>query len=73
MTQSAKTLIQIQDEYIFRIRANRFKWGTSWHVAVANANSTRSIQKQLFDLGFSRAEVIQAIRDARDMANLHTA
>jgi hypothetical protein len=67
------TLIQIQERYIETVNAGVARWShrkNGGHADRIRRGAHHKAQKQLLALGFTQEQAEQAIRDARDIANL---
>ena len=67
------TLTQIQDQYIETVNAGIARWShrkNGGHADRIRRGAFHKAEKQLNDLGFTPEQISQAIKDARDMAEL---
>ena len=67
------TLIQIQKQYIETVNAGLARWShrkDGGHSSRISRGAYHKAQKQLTALGFTQEQTKQAIKDARDMAEL---
>lgn len=68
-----KSLITLQDEYIARVNAAHAKWAHTRYGGHIH-RTLRAAHRALFDAlqsaGYSDKQTLQAIRDAREMAQL---
>lgn len=68
-----KTLIQIQDQYIETVNAGIARWShrkDGGHSRRISRGARHAAEKDLRSLGFTSQQIDQAIKDARDMAEL---
>lgn len=67
------TLIQVQEQYIETVNAGLARWShrkDGGHSSRISRGAYHKAQKQLATLGFTQEQTEQAIKDARDMAEL---
>jgi len=67
------TLTQIQDQYIETVNAGIARWShrkNGGHADRVRRGAFHKAEKQLRSLGFSQGQIAQAIKDARDVAEL---
>jgi hypothetical protein len=68
-----KSMTQIQDEYIDKVKAGIQRWShrkNGGHTSRILRGARKRAEKQLFPLGFSEAQVRLIISEARQMAEL---
>jgi hypothetical protein len=68
-----RTLIAIQDEYIAKVNAGRRRWAhrkDGGHASRTQRAAWRRAERELEKLGYNNRQVLQALRDAREMADL---
>lgn len=73
METNHMTLIQVQEQYIETVNAGLARWShrkDGGHSSRIRRGAYHKAQKQLASLGFAQEQVEQAIKDARDMAEL---
>ena len=67
------TLTQIQEQYIETVNAGIARWShrkNGGHADRVRRGAFHQAEKQLNRLGFNQDQIKQAIKDARDMAEL---
>jgi hypothetical protein len=73
METTTMTLIQIQDRYVETVNAGIARWShrkDGGHSDRIRRGAYHQAQKQLASIGFTSEQTEQAIKDARDMAEL---
>ena len=69
----AKTLIQIQEEYIETINLGMQRWShrkDGGHMSRISRGARHTAEKELRKLGYPEKQIAQILQDARDMAAL---
>lgn len=73
MKHTPKTLIEIQDEYVATLNNGIARWAhrrDGGHMSRIARGARRKAEAALDKLGFGEAQIAQAIKDARDVAEL---
>jgi hypothetical protein len=73
MEATHMTLIQVQEQYVDTVNAGLARWAhrkDGGHSSRICRGAYHKAQKQLLSLGFTQPQIEQAIKDARDMAEL---